>query len=45
VEEYLRGQGRFRHLFEPVRNEAVLARIQSNVDRYWQAVSPGQTSR
>lgn len=40
VEEYLRGQGRFRHLFEPVRQEAVIARIQTDVDRYWAAASP-----
>jgi pyruvate ferredoxin oxidoreductase beta subunit len=35
VEEFLRGQGRFRHLFEPVRQDAVIARIQASVDRYW----------
>jgi pyruvate ferredoxin oxidoreductase beta subunit len=38
VEEYLRDQGRFRHLFEPVRQEAVIARIQAEVDRYWAQV-------
>ena len=38
VEEYLKLQGRFRHLFEPERNEAVLAEIQANVDAYWDAV-------
>jgi pyruvate ferredoxin oxidoreductase beta subunit len=35
VEEFLRGQGRFRHLFEPVRQDAVIGRIQAEVDRYW----------
>lgn len=35
VEEYLKKQGRFRHLFEPGRNEEVLAEIQANVDAYW----------
>lgn len=38
VEEFLRGQGRFRHLFEPVKQEAVIARIQAEVDRYWARV-------
>ncbi len=38
VEEYLRGQGRFRHLFEPVRQEAVLRTMQEAVDRYWVGV-------
>lgn len=35
VEEYLRRQGRFRHLFEPQRDEATLAEIQRRVDAYW----------
>jgi pyruvate ferredoxin oxidoreductase beta subunit len=39
VEEYLRKQGRFRHLFEPVRNDALLAEIQAAVDAYWANVS------
>ena len=38
MEEYLKLQGRFRHLFEPERDEATLAEIQGRVDRYWQAV-------
>ncbi|MBI4587331.1 MAG: pyruvate synthase [Candidatus Rokubacteria bacterium] len=38
VEEYLRGQGRFRHLFEPVKQAALIARIQEDVDRYWARV-------
>jgi pyruvate ferredoxin oxidoreductase beta subunit len=38
VEDYLRGQGRFRHLFEPVRQEAVIGTIQEAVERYWAEV-------
>jgi pyruvate ferredoxin oxidoreductase beta subunit len=38
VEEYLRRQGRFAHLFEPVRNEALLAEIQARVDAAWAAL-------
>ncbi len=39
VEEYLRAQGRYSHLFEPTRNEALLREIQSGVDAYWQDVA------
>jgi pyruvate ferredoxin oxidoreductase beta subunit len=39
VEEYLRLQGRFRHLFEPNRNDNAIAEIQAAVDRYWKEVS------
>ncbi|MEK7805486.1 MAG: hypothetical protein AAB258_01970, partial [Planctomycetota bacterium] len=35
VEEYLKEQGRFAHLFKPVRQEEILGRIQSMVDQYW----------
>ena len=35
VEEYLKLQGRFDHLFSPSRNEALLAEIQARVDAYW----------
>ena len=38
VEDYLKLQGRFRHLFEPVRNDKVIAEIQANVDQYWAGV-------
>jgi pyruvate ferredoxin oxidoreductase beta subunit len=38
VEEYLKLQGRFAHLFAPERNEAVLSQIQARVDAYWNAV-------
>ncbi len=45
VEEYLVRQGRFRHLFEPVRNEAVLAEIQARVDGYWARVEARESRR
>ncbi len=35
VEEYLKLQGRFSHLFEPKRNEALLSELQSQIDSYW----------
>lgn len=35
VEEYLTRQERFRHLFEPMRQEAAIAHIQERVDMYW----------
>jgi pyruvate ferredoxin oxidoreductase beta subunit len=38
VEEYLRRQGRFAHLFEPARNDAVLREIQAGVDAYWAGI-------
>jgi len=38
VEEYLKLQGRFRHLFEPQRDEAMIAQIQARVDAYWAGV-------
>lgn len=38
VDEYLRAQGRFRHLFEPARDEARIAAIQRGVDGYWRQV-------
>jgi pyruvate ferredoxin oxidoreductase beta subunit len=36
VEEYLKSQGRFRHLFEPERDAETIAHIQAMVDDYWQ---------
>ena len=39
VEEYLKLQGRFRHLFEPQRNESLLSEIQDRVDSYWEPVA------
>jgi len=38
VEDYLVLQDRFRHLFEPERDEATLAEIQARVDAYWDGV-------
>ena len=38
VEEYLKRQGRYRHLFEPVRNDSLIAEIQARVDAYWEGV-------
>jgi pyruvate ferredoxin oxidoreductase beta subunit len=35
VEEYLVLQGRFRHLFEPVRKQDLIDEIQARVDVYW----------
>jgi pyruvate ferredoxin oxidoreductase beta subunit len=35
VEEYLKRQGRFAHLFYPQRNDALIADIQARVDAYW----------
>jgi len=36
VEAYLEKQGRFRHLFEPERDETAIAAIQARVDAYWE---------
>ncbi|MFC2057842.1 thiamine pyrophosphate-dependent enzyme [Campylobacterota bacterium] len=41
VEEYLKEQGRFSHLFEPARNETLLAKIQKKVDTYWEEIENG----
>jgi len=41
VEEYLKLQGRFSHLFEPTRNEEILNGIQERVDTYWAEVDGG----
>ena len=35
VEEYLKLQGRYKHLFEPQRNDELIADIQARVDHYW----------
>jgi pyruvate ferredoxin oxidoreductase beta subunit len=34
IEEFLKPQGRFKHLFKP-ENAELLARVQAEVDRYW----------
>jgi pyruvate ferredoxin oxidoreductase beta subunit len=39
VEEYLRTQKRFHHLFEPQRQEGVIGQIQAFTDRYWEEVA------
>jgi len=36
VEDYLRLQGRFAHLFEPQRQDKLIDEIQGRVDAYWQ---------
>jgi pyruvate ferredoxin oxidoreductase beta subunit len=38
VEEYLKLQGRFRHLFEPERAETEISMIQARIDQYWDKV-------
>jgi len=38
VEEYLKLQGRFAHIFEPERDEKLLGEIQQHIDRYWEGV-------
>jgi pyruvate ferredoxin oxidoreductase beta subunit len=36
VEEYLRPQNRYRHLFEPERQTESLQKLQADVDLYWE---------
>ena len=38
VEEYLKKQGRFKHLFKPRRNKKLIDEIQARVDAYWDKV-------
>jgi pyruvate ferredoxin oxidoreductase beta subunit len=38
VEEYLRPQTRYRHLFEPQRRDDILQQLQVDVDNYWERV-------
>jgi pyruvate ferredoxin oxidoreductase beta subunit len=38
LEEYLRPQTRYRHLFEPQRQDTVLQQLQADVDSYWEHV-------
>lgn len=35
VEDYLVRQGRYRHLFQPSRNDLLLSEIQAGIDAYW----------
>jgi len=39
VEQYLKTQGRFAHLFEPARNEALIGAMQAKVDAYWSDIA------
>lgn len=39
VEEYLKLQGRYKHLFEPQKNDALIGEIQHKVDHYWNNVN------
>ncbi|MCL4504165.1 MAG: thiamine pyrophosphate-dependent enzyme [Deltaproteobacteria bacterium] len=39
VAAYLEKQGRFAHLFQPQRQEALIREIQAKVDAYWAGVS------
>jgi pyruvate ferredoxin oxidoreductase beta subunit len=45
VEDYLRMQGRYRHLFEPERNAEAIARLQADVDRYGAAADAEPDTR
>jgi pyruvate ferredoxin oxidoreductase beta subunit len=45
VESYLRTQERFRHLFFPERNDAVLRLWQENVNSYWREVAARENAR
>jgi pyruvate ferredoxin oxidoreductase beta subunit len=44
VENYLRRQGRFRHLFEPKRDDETIAHIQATVEKYWNEVAQDKIS-
>lgn len=39
VEAYLKLQGRFKHLFEPQRDEQRISEIQARIDAYWSMVT------
>jgi len=40
VDEYLKLQGRFKHLFEPQLDSQGIAEIQARVDSYWEKAGP-----
>ena len=42
VEEYLRTQERFRHLFEPEVKTDAIRRIQASVNGYWKEASAAE---
>ncbi|MBT6385978.1 MAG: pyruvate synthase, partial [Alphaproteobacteria bacterium] len=44
VEDYLKTQRRFAHLFEPRRDEVQLAEIQASVDDYWREIEEAKSS-
>lgn len=41
VEEYLKTQGRFDHLFSPNRNDSLLKDMQQRIDDYWKVIDGG----
>ncbi len=45
VEEYLKPQRRFRHLFLPERNDFLLKQLQDNMNAYWEAVRLAEHDR
>ncbi len=45
VEEYLKTQRRFRHLFHPVRREEDIKKIQEEVESYWKRVWETELSK
>ena len=45
IEEYLKTQGRFAHLFEPTRNQETIAEIQARIDSYWNEVAPSAAAK
>lgn len=45
VEEYLRSQRRFQHLFSPCRQKEALEQIQAAIDSYWQEVAVRERGR
>jgi pyruvate ferredoxin oxidoreductase beta subunit len=41
IEDYLKRQGRFAHLFKPERDERMIAELQAKVDEYWEDAERG----
>ena len=42
VEAYLKLQGRFRHLFEPMVQSEAISHIQGRVNAYWEQVKKAE---
>jgi len=42
VEEYLKRQNRFAHLFKPELQREEIARLQQTIDRYWQSIEESE---